>query len=261
MLINTSAKDFGKYPELIDAHMDRVLRASDAADRYMAAPILRKVGIMLVHGFAGLEVADLVAREIEGVAPGDAKRPDTLLEHRIRFTPSQEVARKILGGLQGLMPGKLDEVGQLFRASTYLQHLYNRPDDGDKQKVFHSDTFFPALKFWYFPRAVGLLDGPLWYVPNSPRLTLKLIAWHKARMADIKAGRVEAWRGPGHIEGSLRISEEEIAGLGLVPMPVTVEADTLVIANVFGFHRRGDTMQPTHRLCINGSIRTSRPFA
>ena len=42
--------------------------------------------------------------------------------------------------------------------------------------------------------------------------------------------------------------------------PVPVDGNTLVIANVSGFHRRGDTANTYIRDAIHGSIRLSNPF-
>ena len=42
---------------------------------------------------------------------------------------------------------------------------------------------------------------------------------------------------------------------------MTVAGDTLVVANVFGFHRRAEAHVPSERLAIHGSIRYDSPFA
>ena len=36
--------------------------------------------------------------------------------------------------------------------------------------MLHRDTFFRALKFWFFLRPVQREDGPFEYVPGSHRL-------------------------------------------------------------------------------------------
>ena len=63
------------------------------------------------------------------------------------------------------------------------------------------------------------------------------------------------------LEGSFRITEEEISEF--YPdgrCEVVVPGNTLVIANVFGFHCRGNTAVETERLAIHGSIRFRDPF-
>lgn len=262
----SSAKDFSKHPHLLDGHVERIKAAHDAAKSYMIDSPLRTVGLIRVKNFLscqndehpglGLRIAD----EIYVVRPGDGKRGDSLVTTTRPDSASRACAGAMWQMISALFTAHHTEVARKFYENLYLQHLINMPGDNDEQKVFHTDTFFPAIKWWYFPLAVGANDGPLMYVPNSPILTPKLLAWHQAQVDAIKAGRVEEWRGRGHREGSLRISLEEIAALGLKPEAVTVEADTLVVASVFGFHARGGTTKPTHRLALHGSIRLDQPI-
>lgn len=262
----SSAKDFSKHPALLDGHVERIKTARAAADGYMRDSDLFTIGLIRIRDFlvrARERYADLpkrIAEEIRRVRPGDGKREDSLVTSTPQDSASRVCAGAMWPAISGLFTAHHAEVARKFYANLYLQHLFNTPDDNDEQKVFHSDTFFPAIKWWYFPHSVGEKDGPLMYVPNSPVLTPQLLAWHQAQVDSIKAGAVEAWRGRGHVEGSLRINDDELAALGLKGEAVTVDADTLVIANVFGFHRRGDTAKPTHRLALHGSIRIDRPL-
>lgn len=251
-------KDFIAYPQLLDIHVVRMLAAHGCAGAYLKDSDLLRSGLVFFNGFLGSEQAELVAEEISKVKPKDKRTPQSQVANMAgsaSFKAQEKIEPVVLGFFQDRVHS---EVTQMLGEMTYLQHLLNMPDDADEQKVFHSDTFFPCVKFWYFPRAVGK-DGCFWYVPHSPVLSEKLIDWHKARVEDLKSGKAEEWRGWGHKEGSFRISLEEIAELGLTPTPVCVEADTLVVANVFGFHKRGDTTEPIHRLAIHGSIRMN-PF-
>ena len=58
----------------------------------------------------------------------------------------------------------------------------------------------------------------------------------------------------------MRIMNEEIDKLGLKRRSVPVKANTLVIANVSGFHARGHCTVPHIRDAVHGSIRIDRPF-
>ena len=256
----TSAKDFGRWPELLAVHVERVQRAAAAGQLYLASVDLRSRGLIAVGGLLGPDLAARVAAEVRAVRPGDAKRKDSLVANRAPESPARRAAAAMWRRIGPLWRGHLIEADRLFLRNTYLQHLVNEPGDGDIQKVLHCDTFFPALKFWYFPEPVGADDGPLVYVPGSPVLTPALLDWHRAQAESIAAGTVEPWRGAGHGEGSLRIGDGELAELGLEAEPVTVDADTLVIANVFGFHRRGDAPTRCDRVSVHGSIRISRPL-
>jgi len=62
-----------------------------------------------------------------------------------------------------------------------------------------------------------------------------------------------------HARGSTRYFQDDLDELGLPEqMPFTVERNTLVIVNVFGIHRRGDSIKST-RLALWGDSRTN-PF-
>jgi len=152
------------------------------------------------------------------------------------------------------------EAQQLFNNNTFVQKILNEPGDNDIQKVFHSDIFFPAVKFWYFPNEVTH-EGAFQYVPNSADITQeKILDWHYSQSCNASGNEFESWRGAGHREGSMRISMEEIRQLGLHRQTMKVKANTLLIGNVNGFHRRGDVSVPTYRNSIHGSIRICTPM-
>lgn len=253
-------KGYDKHPHLLDLHVARMVEAHRIALIYMRDTPILDYGMVYLENVLGADSAAEIAEEIGRTPAQDGRTPETTILNLPEDGPARRAAEVLWGAVKVVYrENVLKEVRRTFMLRTYLQHLINAPDDADDQKVFHSDTFFPALKFWYFPKAVRKDEGPFWYVPRSAGLSDGVIAWHEARVEDIKAGRVESWRGAGHLEGSFRISEEEITGLGLQALPVCVEADSLVIANVFGFHKRGDTKRPTRRLSIHGSIRLN-PF-
>ena len=149
-----------------------------------------------------------------------------------------------------------------FRQNTFIQRLQNSPDNNDVQKVMHMDTFFITVKFWLFPQDVTLDDGPFRYVAKSNILTDKRKEWMRQQWTDIIDGKIDPRRTYGHAEGSLRIFDEELIEMGFDPEVTAhpVKANTLVIANTFGFHSRGEVSNTVIRLALHGSIRLTRPF-
>jgi hypothetical protein len=121
----------------------------------------------------------------------------------------------------------------------------------DLQKVLHRDTFFRSLKFWLFLRPVSPEDGPFVYVPGSHRLDHPRLQWEQAT-----ANAAIAARTMPNLGGSFRIHESELAALGL-PRPVSFSCpeNTLVVADVLGFHRRGDALPGRERLALYGWLR------
>ena len=149
-----------------------------------------------------------------------------------------------------------------FRQNTFIQRLQNSPDDNDVQKIMHMDTFFITVKFWFFPEDVTIDDGPFCYVPKSNILTDKRKEWMRKQWADIIDGKIDPQRTYGHAEGSLRVFDEELIAMGYDPKNTAypVKANTLVIANTFGFHARGQVSNSVIRQAIHGSIRLTQPF-
>lgn len=125
----------------------------------------------------------------------------------------------------------------------YIQQIQNGFRDtvsaSDPQKILHADTFQPTMKAWLFLEDVAMDQGPFTYVPGSNRLTWKRLKWEYKKSID--ATRIA----DGYSEkGSLRIDDAELASLDLPPaQSLAVKANTLVIADTCGFHRRGDVRE------------------
>jgi hypothetical protein len=114
-----------------------------------------------------------------------------------------------------------------------LRHA--RPGPADPQTVLHADTFHPTVKAWLFLTDVAEDAGPFTYVPGSHRLSPERLAWEQ-RMSLTAAGSAN----PETRQGSFRIAEAELAELGLPPpRAFAVPANSLVVADTFGFHARG----------------------
>ncbi len=149
-----------------------------------------------------------------------------------------------------------------IRNNTFVQILDNKPDDNDEQKDLHMDTFFPALKFWYFPEDVEIDQGPFKYAKRSTEMSSKLLDWLYQQTNDVVNDRWDKTRRRGHPEGSFRVTSDELDTMGLKSEPVSVRGNTLVIGNVNGFHGRGDVNTKGHvRRSVHGSIRVQQPFA
>jgi hypothetical protein len=130
----------------------------------------------------------------------------------------------------------------------YVQTILTQIDQAapDPQLSLHADTFFPTVKAWLFLTDVAEDAAPFTYVPGSHRLTRKRLAWEKAKSLDAAGSdcRLTA-------RGSLRVVEEELAGLDLPPPKrFAVPGNTLVVADTCGFHARGPSAGPASRVEI-----------
>lgn len=152
------------------------------------------------------------------------------------------------------------ETTALYNQNTFIQRVENTPNDKDEQKDIHSDIFFPAVKWWYFPDKVELGDGPFRFQTSAPTYDDRFWNWLYNQSLELSTGKWDRSKLRGHIEGSLRAKDNELKQMGITVSPITVEANTLVVANVQLFHGRGDTTHPHIRNAIHGSIRVKLPF-
>jgi len=163
--------------------------------------------------------------------------------------------RRSLKRLSRIVTGRKHRPGRVLIYQTINGDDCEVPDH---QRAFHRDTFFNALKYWFFLDPVRAEDGPMTYIPESHKSTARRIAWEEARAEAAVAARMAGNR--TGMTGSFRIAEEEISRLGLPPPKAfIVPANTLIVANVFGFHRRGDAEPGTARLALYGNHRP-QPF-
>lgn len=199
------------------------------------------------------EIIGLDARAREAVIGDTLTRLiplDGLALRRLRIT------REVLEG--PAYRALLDFVGSFRRRPhLYIQTVFSRFCDGepDIQSSYHSDTFHPTLKSWFYLEDVEDDAAPLAYVPGSHRVTRRRLAMERRMSLNARdAGdRLTA-------EGSFRFSEAQIGRLGYgPPRKLPVAANTLVVADTSGIHRRSPTTQRATRVAIWAYSR-SNPF-
>jgi hypothetical protein len=119
---------------------------------------------------------------------------------------------------------------------TILRHACDGP--ADPQTALHADTFHPTVKAWLFLTDVAADAGPFTYVPGSHRLTLERLAWEQRRSLTAADSPDADTR-----QGSFRVGIDELPELNLPdPHVFAVPANTLVVADTFGFHARGPSV-------------------
>jgi hypothetical protein len=139
----------------------------------------------------------------------------------------------------------------------YIQTIMSDPvrAGADPQTAFHADTFHSTTKAWYFLHDVNEDEGPFMYVAGSHLPTPKRLEWeYEQSIGAAKSSNRH------HAVGSFRITTDEIAALGFPPpMRVAVPANTLVVADTFGFHARAPSDKRTTRIGIHAYMRRN-PF-
>lgn len=138
--------------------------------------------------------------------------------------------------------------GMTTRPVQFIQTIATHVNDSepDPQTYFHADTFHPAMKAWLFLNDVDGDVPPFTFVPGSHRLTPARLDWERRQALMASQARDEHTR-----QGSFRIDAVALAALGLPePIQFRVPANTLIVADTFGFHARGPSAAPAMRVEI-----------
>jgi len=246
-------------------------------NRVIGSPLLNQYGLHVARVELAHRVAAARRRRLAGLvssADRDAFARDGFVVHR-DFLPAAEFARLIdqieayRGGLREIAEGdtimrKIPLGAEALAAVPALRSVLDSPEwrgliryvgsrdaepvvwiqsilrhacDGppDPQTALHADTFHPTVKAWLFLTDVAADAGPFTYVPGSHRLTPERLDWERRMSLAARASPIADNR-----QGSFRIMEDELPGLGLPqPRVFAVPANTLVVADTFGFHARG----------------------
>lgn len=232
-------------------HAARVVLARCAARRYLAEPRLLTDGLLTFPDLLPPDVAATAVGLVDRVtlvheAKCDANRPGPGFDRALSL---------IRTTVLGLFRPRTKRLWGTFDRTAFVQRLQRF--EADPQRAAHSDTFFPAIKWWWFPRAVTALGGPFLYARGSARLPHELLRWRHDVAVRAAEGRAEA---VGTREGSFRFAPADLAALNYELAPVAVPANTLVVANVFGVHARGAFLPGVQRASLHGSIRVPYPF-
>ncbi len=157
--------------------------------------------------------------------------------------------------LRSVIHGSLRCVATGFRHRLDRFRIYQTIHGNDRvnpdlQRRPHRDTFHSTIKLWLFLDDVPERAGPLMYPPGSHRMTRRRIRWEHGKA--VAASALDATdRG-----GAFRIDARELAEIEVPALrPYPVAANTLVLADVRGFHARGHAAAGAQRLALYGNLR------
>ena len=214
----------------------RLSRLIDPADR----AAFDRDGFVLKRDFLPQDVFDRLVGQIRTFrgAARQMVQGDTITR-RIALDPealaAMPDARRVLDDrdFRGLVRyvGSFDSQPLCFVQTILAQRF---PGAVDPQVHLHADTFHPTVKAWLFLEDVAIEDGPFTYVSGSHLLTPQRLSWERRKSLDARnAERLTA-------RGSFRIERDELSALDLPPpASFAVSANTLIVADTFGFHARG----------------------
>jgi hypothetical protein len=147
--------------------------------------------------------------------------------------------------------------GQPIIALQVVRSDADAPGAHDPQTDWHADTFHSTAKAWLFLHEVRADEGPLGYRPGSHAMSPQRLQW-EAEQSIAAATHANGL----HARGSWRADEATLTRLGYAQrFEAAVSANTLVMADTSGYHRRTPSLKPTVRLEVYMSLRRNPFFA
>ena len=126
--------------------------------------------------------------------------------------------------------------------------IFGDPDkDTDGNVPFHADIHFHSHKVLYYMSDVTEEGGPFIYCKNSHLNNLDRL-WFEFKRGQLKDAHIEGWRIQQHL--NIKFFNDYFSKLKNQEYKVACPANTLVIANVHGFHKRGESISGVERSLI-----------
>lgn len=263
----TSAKSFVDNPIIGSARLNKLglhrlrVAAADRMCRWRRSRLAKAVrpewrAAFDRDGFVAIpdllppaEFASLRAQILQYAAPAREMRQGDAITRRMAINPAMLTAIPTLRDLLARKDLKaLFHYVASFRIEPlhYVQTIVTHCESSaiDPQETLHADAFHSSLKAWFFLNDVAADEAPFTYVAGSHHASPARLDWEQARSLTPpeQLDRLSA-------RGSLRIASDELALLGLPqPTALAVNANTLVVADTFGFHARGSSVRPVSRV-------------
>lgn len=131
-----------------------------------------------------------------------------------------------------------------------LEHLYNNgiEDIYDEDQVMHSDRIYPSAKAFYFVDDVKIENGPFFYVKNTTKIDINRLKSEYFYSIDYALNS----------RGLKTVCNHRVSNGRVVPkleadttrIDLVCKAGTLCIANVMGYHGRGNLLKGNTRKTI-----------
>jgi hypothetical protein len=231
------------------------------------ATILERDGVLVLHDFLPAEVFATVRREYAAareaglLEPPDCFEDNGVVERRIRVGKNRdrfpvtrdalvqnEWLRVLVGGILGQPPPEIALVISVMMRSeeaTAPQRLIG-------SNYIHADIHFPTVKAWLYLNDIDESNAALRYARGSHRMTLARLAYEYDASVRVARAKETIAVGKDVAYGRVRMpTAAQLDRMRVKDEPLSGRANTLVIANTMGFHRRGEFQPGVTRDMIN----------
>ena len=150
---------------------------------------------------------------------------------------------------------------QTYRPATHFFTVEKgNPDEAhvdlDGAQFVHPDRHYPFVKAFYYINDVDETNSPYCYAPGSHKIDLRRLVFEYVHSVTWSKGGRDPFHNVRTEEGieqekELRdLCEKYLADRGYPCKPIMAKANTLVLSNNCGFHRRGEYIGPRPRQTV-----------
>jgi hypothetical protein len=235
----------------------RIRRAQRAVDVPLTAEAgaLRRDGVVLIPRFLPDDVFAAVQAEYRAACeagllePPDCSEDNGVVErrirvgrHRDRFPATRRALlrdarlRNLAAAVVGYRPEDLS-----FTISIWSQSdAPPAPSRLIGSNYVHADVHFPTVKAWLYLNDVDESNAAMTYARGSNRLTLARLLYEYEASVRVAKAKAAVAVGQEVAYGRVRVpSAAQLARMGIHEEPLCGAANTLIVADTMGFHRRG----------------------
>ena len=284
-----------RHPWLIRSVISRLkvfkrqkkIEKRDEKDNYFI-DCLNNKGLIIIPDFLSSSLYQNVLSEIKDLPYALNKSDSSTIKFSeklfqlLNFYPSRmQFSGQVLNQITRIVNNlgfnnSFSDCQRLISLSAFWQKINIIKDNEDIQKDAHMDTFFPSLKFWYFPYDVSI-NKSFMYAQGSHQMTIERMYLEACKInkmvsiynPELLTKRVSLSNPRGSsslqsaLQGSLRFNESDLKNINCKLLPVPVGKNSLIIADVSGVHSRGfgeKNIDISLRIGLHGNTRHLNVF-
>ncbi len=231
-------------------------RALPTTSQSPEADVIHRDGVLVIPSFLPADVFAAVKEEYDSAChAGLLEAPECVedngvIERRIRVGRNRErfaVTRRALGdshrlrtlaaAVTGRLPDKVSLIVSIMSSATGP----TAPSRLIGSNYIHADIHFPSVKAWLYLNDVDESNAAMTYARCSHRLSLGRLAYEYEASVRVARAKQRTAVGQTVAYGLVRVpTEAQLARMAIREEPLCGPANTLVIADTMGFHRRGE---------------------
>jgi hypothetical protein len=247
----------------------QIARARRAYQRVRSPELatLERDGVLVLRDFLPPDTFAAVRREYECArADGLLEAPDCfedngVVEQRIRVGKHKDrfpETRRALLGHERMRDLVAQTIGQAPPEVALVISVMMQSDETTAPErligsnYIHADIHFPTVKAWLYLNDIDESNGAFRYARGSHRLTPARLAYEYDASVRVARARMRTAVGRDVAYGLVRQpTAQQCARMGIQDEAISSPANTLVVANTMGFHRRGEFQPGLAREMIN----------